>query len=116
VALDLPASSLTITIDFGFGCTSSTSRSQVTPRNLFGFTDGTVNVKAEVTAIVDDSVWVSPGDAASWMVGGSYLVARRIRMTIETMNEYLRHVGPGIFAVPPGARKGSYVGAGLFDD
>jgi deferrochelatase/peroxidase EfeB len=210
----------------GFGRTSSTSRSQATPRNLFGFKDGTANVKAEDAALVDDSVWVSPGDGPSWMVGGSYLVARKIRMTIETwdraslreqervvgrtkgtgaplsggeeftmpdftatgrgdaplidrdahvrlahpsandgavllrrgynfvdgnddlgrlnaglfflcfqsdprrqfipiqhrlaendaMNEYLRHVGSGIFAVPPGARKGSYVGAALFGD
>ncbi len=31
-------------------------------------------------------VWVAPGDdaRAKWMAGGSYLVARRIRMTIET--------------------------------
>jgi deferrochelatase/peroxidase EfeB len=210
----------------GFGRTSSTSRSQVTPRNLFGFKDGTANVKAEDTALVDDHVWVPAGDAASWMTGGTYLVARKIRMTIETwdrsslreqervvgrtkgtgaplsggeefsepdfsaegrggaplidrdahvrlahpsanggavmlrrgynfvdgnddlgrlnaglfflcfqrdprtqfipvqrrlaendaMNEYLRHVGSGIFAVPPGARRGSYVGAALFDD
>jgi deferrochelatase/peroxidase EfeB len=210
----------------GFGRTSSTSRSQATPRNLFGFKDGTANVKAEDTALVDDHVWVSPGDGAAWMTGGTYLVARKIRMTIETwdrtslreqervvgrtkgtgaplsggeeftapdfsatgrgdaplidrdshvrlahpdandgavllrrgynfvdgndelgrlnaglfflcfqsdprrqfipvqrrlaendaMNEYLRHVGSGIFAVPPGARKGSYVGAALFGD
>jgi deferrochelatase/peroxidase EfeB len=210
----------------GFGRTSSTSRSQATPRNLFGFKDGTANVKAEDTALVDDHVWVSPGDGAAWMTGGTYLVARKIRMTIETwdraslreqervvgrtkgtgaplsggeeftapdfsatgrgdaplidrdshvrlahpdandgavllrrgynfvdgndelgrlnaglfflcfqsdprrqfipvqrrlaendaMNEYLRHVGSGIFAVPPGTRKGSYVGAALFGD
>jgi deferrochelatase/peroxidase EfeB len=30
------------------------------------------------------------------------------------MNEYLRHVGSGIFAVPPGAKKGGSIGAGLF--
>ncbi|HQI66632.1 MAG TPA: Dyp-type peroxidase, partial [Rhodoglobus sp.] len=32
----------------------------------------------------------------------------------DAMNEYLRHVGSGIFAVPPGAAQDSYVGAGLF--
>ena len=32
----------------------------------------------------------------------------------DAMNEYLKHVGSAIFAVPPGARPGSYVGAGLF--
>lgn len=207
----------------GFGRTSSTTRAQVTPRNLFGFKDGTANVKAEDTTIVDEHVWVPSGDGAEWMTGGSYLVSRKIRMTIETwdraalreqervigrtkahgaprsggteftepdfaaekdgqpvidadshvrlahpkqndgavllrrgynfvdgndslgrldaglffiafqrdprtqfvpiqlrlarndaMNEYIRHVGSGIFAVPPGAREGSYVGAGLF--
>ena len=34
----------------GFGRTSSTSTAQATPRNLFGFKDGTANVKAEETA------------------------------------------------------------------
>lgn len=203
----------------GFGRTSSTSRSQVTARNLFGFKDGTANLKAEDTALVNKNVWATDG----WMAGGSYLVARKIRMTIEVwdrqslgeqervigrnkaegaplsggteftaldfhkthagvplidpaahvkmaspdendgavmlrrgynfvdgndqfgrlnaglffiayqsdprthfvpiqqklarndaMNEYVKHVGSGIFAVPPGAANGSYVGAGLF--
>lgn len=208
----------------GFGRTSSTSRSQATPRNLFGFKDGTANVKAEDTTAVDDQVWAAASDGSAWMHGGSYLVARKIRMSIETwdrqqlgeqeriigrdkgegaplsggteftapnflalsdgggtkidpdshvrlahpsmndgaqllrrgynfvdgnddlgrlnaglffiafqrdprtqfipiqtrlakndaINEYLTHVGSAIFAVPPGARDGSYVGAGLF--
>ncbi|MFT2815761.1 iron uptake transporter deferrochelatase/peroxidase subunit [Leifsonia sp. A12D58] len=208
----------------GFGRTSSTSRSQVTPRNLFGFKDGTANVKSEDASVVAEHIWAAGADGASWMDGGSYLVARRIRMTIETwdrtslrdqenivgrtkgeggplsggtefsepdfatagnddkplipidshvalahpdqndgavllrrgynfvdgnddlgrlnaglffiafqrdprtqfipiqkrlaandtMNEYLRHVGSGIFAVPAGATKGSYIGAELF--
>ena len=33
----------------GFGRTSSTTREQSTPRNLFGFKDGTNNIKAEET-------------------------------------------------------------------
>jgi deferrochelatase/peroxidase EfeB len=206
----------------GFGRTSSTTRAQATPRNLFGFKDGTANLRAEDTAAVEHDVWVGTG--GGWMAGGSYLVARKIRMTIETwdrtslqeqervvgrtkgegaplsggteftapdfslegrgekplideashvrlahpssnngaamlrrgynfvdgnddlgrlnaglfficfqsdpreqfvpiqlrlakhdaMGEYLRHVGSGIFAVPPGARKGASIGAGLF--
>jgi deferrochelatase/peroxidase EfeB len=32
----------------------------------------------------------------------------------DAMNEYLKHVGSAIFAVPPGARPGSFLGAGLF--
>ena len=67
----------------GFGRTSSTSTSQVTPRNLFGFKDGTANIKAEQTADVDADVWVAPSDGPAWMAGGSYLVARKIRMVIE---------------------------------
>ncbi|MFJ2355158.1 iron uptake transporter deferrochelatase/peroxidase subunit [Frigoribacterium sp. NPDC087798] len=68
----------------GFGRTSSTTRGQTTPRNLFGFKDGTANVKAEDVTAVDDGVWATASDGAGWMSGGSYLVARKIRMTIET--------------------------------
>ncbi len=67
----------------GFGRTSSTSQSQDTPRNLFGFKDGTANLKSEDTAAVNEHVWVSGSDQ-SWINGGSYLVARKIRMTLET--------------------------------
>ena len=70
----------------GFGRTSSTSTGQATARNLFGFKDGTMNLKAEDPVPVDQHVWVPRGaDArADWLSGGSYLVARRINMTIET--------------------------------
>jgi deferrochelatase/peroxidase EfeB len=69
----------------GFGRTSTTSTSQSTPRNLFGFKDGTMNIKAEETADVDEHVWVAAADDADaqWLQGGSYLVARRFNMTIE---------------------------------
>ncbi|WP_243057386.1 iron uptake transporter deferrochelatase/peroxidase subunit [Nocardioides sp. SR21] len=69
----------------GFGRTSTTSTSQSTPRNLFGFKDGTANVKAEETKDVDEHIWVGAGDdpRADWLAGGSYLVTRRINMTIE---------------------------------
>jgi deferrochelatase/peroxidase EfeB len=68
----------------GFGRTSSTTRAQVTPRNLFGFKDGTANLRAEDTKLVNDDIWAHNDDGAAWMAGGSYLVARKIRMTIET--------------------------------
>lgn len=68
----------------GFGRTSSTSTSQSTPRNLFGFKDGTANIKAEDPSQLAESVWVNGSDRPAWLTGGSYLVARRIRMTIET--------------------------------
>jgi deferrochelatase/peroxidase EfeB len=68
----------------GFGRTSTTSTSQSTPRNLFGFKDGTANVKAEQSADLERFVWVDPTDDQEWLGGGSYLVARRINMHIET--------------------------------
>jgi deferrochelatase/peroxidase EfeB len=68
----------------GFGRTSATSRAQDTARNLMGFKDGTRNLKAEDTAALREHLWVQPGDGPSWMEGGSYLVTRKIRMTIET--------------------------------
>jgi deferrochelatase/peroxidase EfeB len=69
----------------GFGRTSSTSHSQSTPRNLMGFKDGTANLKAEDTSDLEKFVWVADGDdsAASWLTGGSFLVARRIKIQIE---------------------------------
>ena len=69
----------------GFGRTSSTTTGQSTPRNLFGFKDGTMNIKAEETSDVEEHVWVGAGDddRADWLAGGSYLVARRFNMTIE---------------------------------
>lgn len=200
----------------GFGKTSRTTAAQATPRNLFGFKDGTANILADDTVALKDHVWVASKDEPAWLAGGSYLVARKIAMLIETwdrvrlaeqdsiigrdkgegaplsggdeftapdfhgaaidanshvrlahpeqndgirilrrgynfvdgnnalgrldaglfflsyqrdpaqfislqrrlstdlMNEYIRHVGSGIWAVPAGAKPGSYVGAGLF--
>ncbi|CAN5280936.1 iron uptake transporter deferrochelatase/peroxidase subunit [soil metagenome] len=68
----------------GFGRTSSTSTAQVTPRNLFGFKDGTANIKVEEKKDVDAWVWVHKDDGPAWLVGGSYLVTRKIQMRIET--------------------------------
>ncbi|RRD29070.1 iron uptake transporter deferrochelatase/peroxidase subunit [Actinomyces bowdenii] len=70
----------------GYGRTSSTSVEQETPRNLFGFKDGTNNIKAEDEASeLDEHLWVQPGDdgAADWMAGGTYYVARKIHMFAE---------------------------------
>jgi deferrochelatase/peroxidase EfeB len=206
----------------GFGRTSRTTSAQQTPRNLFGFKDGTANILADDRDALAEHVWVAASDSPAWMAGGSYLVARKIAMLIETwdrvrlseqnaivgrdkgegaplsggdeftepdmtatdaggsalipershvrlahpdvnggarilrrgynfvdgntdlgrldaglfflsyqrvpeqfvriqrslstdiMGEYIRHVGSGLWAVPPGATPGSYVGAGLF--
>ena len=68
----------------GFGRTSKTTSDQATPRNLFGFKDGTANILADDAAALDENVWVSASEGPAWLAGGSYLVARRIAMLIET--------------------------------
>ena len=70
----------------GFGKTSSTTPNEMTPRNLFGFKDGTENIATTDQALLAQHVWV---DAAkdgepAWLDGGTFLVARRIAMRIET--------------------------------
>jgi deferrochelatase/peroxidase EfeB len=65
----------------GFGRTSSTTTAQQTPRNLMGMKDGTNNVRSDDTQLMDTQVWASHDPA--WMAGGSYLVARRIRILLE---------------------------------
>jgi deferrochelatase/peroxidase EfeB len=82
----------------GFGRTSSTSRSQQTPRNLMGFKDGTDNIRAEDTQAMNDFVWVQDGDGPGWMTGGSYLIARRIRILFDvwdatTLEDQQRVIG-----------------------
>jgi len=96
----------------GFGRTSSTTREQSTPRNLMGFKDGTNNIKAEDTELLDKNVWVAPGDGPDWLVGGTYLVTRRIRIRIENwdrtaLNEQERVIG---------RQKGSGAPNGLQDE
>ncbi|MFI6661745.1 iron uptake transporter deferrochelatase/peroxidase subunit [Streptomyces sp. NPDC050523] len=71
----------------GFGKTSSTTPGAQTPRNLMGFKDGTRNIAGTETDRLKKFVWVGKQDVdekSAWMTGGSYLVARRIRMHIET--------------------------------
>ncbi|NIZ91025.1 iron uptake transporter deferrochelatase/peroxidase subunit [Kineococcus rubinsiae] len=89
-------------MQLGFGRTASTAAGQATPRNLFGFKDGTANVRAEDTTDLDAGIFVGgPGSPAvdqEWMRDGTYLVARRIRMLIEswdraTLGEQERVVG-----------------------
>lgn len=66
----------------GFGRTSTTTRSQDTPRNLMGFKDGTNNLRAEDTADLDRWVWVGD-EGPDWLRGGTMMVTRRIRMLLE---------------------------------
>jgi deferrochelatase/peroxidase EfeB len=53
-----------------------------TPRNLMGFKDGTMNSNVHPPADLDTTVWAGP-EGPAWMHGGSYLVYRRIRITLE---------------------------------
>ena len=55
------------------------SNGKETPRNLQGFKDGTVNPK---TNEMDNFVWAG-NEGPAWMQGGSYVVARRIRIALE---------------------------------
>jgi deferrochelatase/peroxidase EfeB len=68
----------------GFGRTSSTTSSQSTPRNLQGFKDGTNNIHGDDAGAMSRYVWVGGEEPQAWFRGGSYLVARRIRMLIES--------------------------------
>jgi deferrochelatase/peroxidase EfeB len=53
-----------------------------TPRNLMGFKDGTINPSVNDSKAMNDFVWVG-NEGQEWMRGGSYLVARRIRIALE---------------------------------
>ncbi|GGF26892.1 iron uptake transporter deferrochelatase/peroxidase subunit [Subtercola lobariae] len=104
----------------GFG-RASAGQGQTTPRNLMGYKDGTRNIKTDDE--LDQFVWVGNESDQSWMVGGSYLVARKIHMLIETWDaDYIadQHAvfgrtkaagapltGTGEFDTPDFAAKGS---------
>ncbi len=100
----------------GFGRTSATTTTQSTPRNLFGFKDGTNNLKAENTADLDEHVWVPATDAdaaGSWVAGGTYLVTRRIRMHIEVwdrshLQDQQDTIGRGKLAGEPLGQKAEF--------
>jgi deferrochelatase/peroxidase EfeB len=60
----------------------STSNDAGTPRNLMGFKDGTVNSNAHPPADPASTLWAGD-EGPAWMRGGSYVVYRRIRITLE---------------------------------
>lgn len=68
----------------GFG-RASAGANQSTPRNLMGFKDGTRNIREPEDFA--QHVWVGDEAKQPWMAGGSYLVARKIHMMIETWDE-----------------------------
>lgn len=59
---------------------NETAASSGTPRNLMGFKDGTMN--PQTASELDQFVWVGD-EGPHWMTGGTYLVVRRIRMSLE---------------------------------
>jgi deferrochelatase/peroxidase EfeB len=70
-------------METGFGRTASTSSAQATPRNLMGFKDGTRNITSEQADLLNQYVWLDGSTDQHWLRGGSYLVARRIRMYVN---------------------------------
>jgi deferrochelatase/peroxidase EfeB len=78
-------------MELGFGRTSTTTTGQATPRNLLGFKDGTRNIRAEQAGLMNDYVWVAGESDQPWLRGGSFLVARKIRIFVENWDrDYLR--------------------------
>jgi deferrochelatase/peroxidase EfeB len=63
-------------VQAGFASANSASG---TPRNLMGFKDGTMNPAG---ADLGPAVWAG-AEGPGWMNGGSYMVARRIRIALE---------------------------------
>jgi deferrochelatase/peroxidase EfeB len=87
----------------GFGRTSKTTSAQQTPRNLMGFKDGTNNILAEDTAAISEHVWLAGSDQPSWLSGGSFLVARKIEMLIESWDRVRLTEQEAIFGRSKGA-------------
>ena len=57
-----------------------------TPRNQMGFKDGTINVSAKEPQSMNDFVWVGQ-EGPAWLRGGSYMVIRPIRISMEHWDE-----------------------------
>ena len=80
----------------GFAKTSALASDGKTPRNLFGFKDGTANITSP--SDLDAFVWVGRPDGPAWMTGGSYLAVRKVAMLLEdwdaeTLSEQQRTFG-----------------------
>jgi deferrochelatase/peroxidase EfeB len=78
-----------------------------------GFKDGTDNIRAEDGAAMNDYVWVQPRDGPDWMVGGTYLVARRIRILFDvwdatTLEEQQHTIGREKLSGAPLGRANEY--------
>jgi deferrochelatase/peroxidase EfeB len=68
----------------GFNRRSTPQPGRASVRNLMGFRDGTANLDGRDEAVMRRFVWVGEDDGEpDWAVGGSYQVARVIRMFVE---------------------------------
>jgi deferrochelatase/peroxidase EfeB len=66
----------------GFGRTLNTA-GQTTPRNILGFKEGTANIVGQDHAALARFVWAGAPESPAWMVGGSYMVVRRIQLLLH---------------------------------
>jgi deferrochelatase/peroxidase EfeB len=85
-------------LQIGFGRTASPGAGRQTPRNLLGFKDGTNNLVLTDQDAMERFVWVGRRVDQPWMTGGTYLVARRIRVHLEawdrsTLDDQQRTIG-----------------------
>jgi deferrochelatase/peroxidase EfeB len=55
---------------------------KITPRNLMGFKDGTMNPAPTDAGVMEACVW-SGEESGAWMNGGTYAVVRPIRIALE---------------------------------
>jgi len=53
-----------------------------TGRNQMGFKDGTLNIPTKDVKLMDKHIWVG-NEGPSWMQGGSYMVIRPIRISLD---------------------------------
>ncbi|MGH9091458.1 MAG: Dyp-type peroxidase, partial [Acidimicrobiales bacterium] len=71
-------------LGFGFGSDGpGPPGSHGTARNLLGFHDGTANRAVERPGGLDRHVWVGGESDQPWLRGGTFLVARRVRLALE---------------------------------
>ena len=69
----------------GFRAARDADRADVTPRNLMGQVDGTVN-PIPGTPDFDEVVW-DDGSVQPWMAGGTLMVLRRIEMDLDAWDQ-----------------------------